>query len=147
MTDVRLMAPEERRFVANSWVASYASSDLARLMTPIDVWGKNKGEGGREYREGQNRLVDQLLARSSVRIVEVDSIVAAWACLEGDVVHYVFVRRMYRALGYVRALLVDELQRPTVYTHRSRDVDPRRVPRGWRYDPWRAWIGGGECAA
>lgn len=126
---IRAARPDEQRFIASSWVASYAESDFARQLARAD------------YFAGQNRLVDAILARASVRVDERDDIIAGWACTEGaDVVHYVYVRQLYRREGVARGLLEEHLARACRVSHRMRGREP--LPKGWRYNPFDAWSEG-----
>lgn len=131
---LRPMLPDDARFIASTWVKSYASSDLARLCTRGGEWPR----ASRAYREGQNRLVDRLLARAACTVAEdSEGLVAAYLVHEGDVVHYVYVRDMYRREGLAKQLLGARIERACVFTHLARGVKP---PALWRFDPFAAFL-------
>lgn len=166
---IRLATTDELPFVKSSWLQSYASSDFALLSTPKDadhtvpcpscghralrahrVRGITQYKAGEEYWDGQKRLIDALIARSnvSVYLVEDEGIVDGWICRSWSrpVVNYVYVRASARGQGVARALLDDLAGKPgVIYSHKSRNVDSKRLPRGWAFDPYEMiWAVAGE---
>lgn len=140
--NIRPPSAEELVFVRSSWLKSYATSDWARMLTPADDW--RQGSASDDYYDGHRALIAELSHRVPVLIAE-DGIVQGWACGQlgattGPVLHYVYVRQSARKQGLARKL-VEALglgQLAAVeYTHRSRGLDAGRLPRGWRFDPYR----------
>jgi GNAT superfamily N-acetyltransferase len=138
----RPMRPGERAFVAKSWVESFASSALSKLVSHSgtegrtdDFWRPNP-----EYWACWNALVNSLLDRC-ITIVAADSddggpaLVAGFLCWEpwesAVAVHYVYTRLSYRKLGVARALVSELPGGPVYYTHRSRGI--ARPPEGWQF--------------
>jgi GNAT superfamily N-acetyltransferase len=117
--------PDDRAYVARTWVADYRSSTFAE-------WA------GGSYYAGHNDSVTKCLDRSSVRVTvahvpDDDSALLGFAVREGAVLHYVYVRADLRRLGIAKAMLGSDM---TVrYTHRSqtRGCYP---PQDWTFDPY-----------
>lgn len=136
----RLLSDEagERAFVAKSWVESFSSSEMARLISHAGSLGNPHGgwRASQEYWSTWNPLVDALLARARTTVLLDDAgLIAAFICWEpwegAPCVHYVYVRLMYRRQR-LASRLVGELPRGLVYyTHRSRGVT--KIPDGWVY--------------
>ena len=126
MTDIafriRDLQPEDRAYIARSWVGCMAHDGdaNAHLLSP----------------KGKNRLVSLLLDRCQTRVMLDDAdLIAGFICWQpwgdGVAVHYVWMRLMYRAFN-LEARLVAELPSVTVYcTNRSQGV--LNVPKHWTY--------------
>ena len=130
-------APGERSFVARSWVESYASSDMAKMLTYAGCcpWMQGaKWNATLGYWTTWNALVNVLLDRCEVTVSD-DGLISGFVVHEpwGDstAVHYVYVRLTRRAQGVARELLATLPSGPTLFTHRSRGV--REVPSHWRF--------------
>lgn len=141
----RLAQPDDLVLVRSSWLKSYADSEFARHLTPASVWPR----ASEEYWAAQRRVIEHLLARSRVEVID-DGVLAGWCCSEPErgVVHYVYVKHALdrRGKGIAKALLRDFEARDEVqYTHRSRNLDPRRLPAGWRFT-WHAIFGEEKAA-
>lgn len=129
----------ERAFVAKSWVASFSSSDMAKMLTYAGCcpWMQGaKWSPGIGYWVAWNELVSRLLDRSTVTVAEstpgmVDGFLAYEPWGDATAVHYVYVRLSARSLGVARKLLDSLPVGPTLFTHRSRSVT--RVPEHWRF--------------
>lgn len=153
--------PEDMSWITHSWLASFADSDTAMLVTPraagfgaacaaCGAWVPARRHGKSlppvdKYWRGQRALVEQLIRLGRVRVAESDGLLDGFLAV-GDnsahpsttaVVHYVYTRLSARGCGVAKAL-VAELGSPTVviYTHRSRGVRGARLPAGWVYDPY-----------
>jgi GNAT superfamily N-acetyltransferase len=141
MTDVRPLAevllvrdaaPEDRGYVARSWMETYRNSPLAKSL------------GGAAYSFGWGRVVTKHLDASRCEV----------ACLKDDPraivgfivyelptqaaafkVHYLCVRDTWRRQG-VASMLVGHARVPDVavkYSHTASHEIP--VPKGWTYAP------------
>lgn len=133
---------DELRFVRSSWVQSYATSDFAMWLSPPELRVQRKAS--HEYWETQKRIIESLLARAETLVIDDGGLIAAWACLESQrgIVHYVYTRlqTQHRKQGLARLLLGKLRERTDVqYTHRSRDLESKRLPRGWRFAPHELW--------
>jgi hypothetical protein len=144
----RLARPEDLGLVRSSWLRSYSTSDFAKYLTPPDVWRKN--EAAAEYWNAQRRVIEHLLARARTEVLDDDGVLTAWCCSEPErgVVHYVYVKHMgdRRGRGLARTLLRDfEARDEVLYTHRSRNLDSKRLPAGWRFS-WHSIFGEEKAA-
>lgn len=137
---VRPMNPAvagERAFVLRSWVESYATSALAKVITHAG----NAGPVEREWRPSPaywrtwNALVSALADRGRVLVAEDAGLIAGFMCWEPwddfVAIHYIYTRLSYRKQGVARTLLGHLPAGPAVFTHRSRGV--RGVPETWRF--------------
>ena len=134
----RPMAPGDRAWCAKSWVESYASSAMARLISLSGTLGdpQRAWHVSGEYWEAWNGLVNTLLDRGLVTVAVDDmGLLAGFVCWEpwesAVAVHYLYVRLMHRKLGVARQLIEELPRGPVIYTHRSRGL--ARVPPGWTY--------------
>lgn len=85
-------------------------------------------------------MVRRILRRSVVRVARLRSDrceVVGWAAAEGSVVHYIFVKGIFRREGVARTLLAGMLDKPAIYTHETLTVRRKlseKVPL-WKYSP------------
>ena len=150
---VRPARAEDMAFVENSWLQSYADSDTALICTPKDephtrkcqicgAYRVRTAKAGKEYWNGERALMRALIRRSVLLVKEAsDGLLDGFACWQqrpdGFFVHYVYVRMSARCKGVAKELLSPLLGEPlVVYTHRSRVVDARRMPKNFRFDPY-----------
>ena len=132
---IRKGCAEDLPLVYDSWVNSYRGSYFAEGMTHAGV----------SYPRFQDMLIKNILGRDSVTLTvavwdvagdETDAPVVGWACTEGSVLHYVWVRTQWRGpdTGVAKALLGDMGQYTTA-THKT-----RALPNGMRRDWMRVWV-------
>lgn len=132
---LRPARPGDASFVINSWLKSYASSDAAKVL-PREV-----------YFRGQHGLITAILGREGTRVLvacmadDTDAILG-WACVEGSVVHFTYVKQTYRRLGVAKRLLAPLLAQACTYTHRARGLGELPVPSRWTFDPYGAAVAG-----
>lgn len=127
MIHYRAAQPTDIPFVIDSWAQSFYGAPAVKY-----VWRD-------DYFKGMHRLIVGLLARKGARLTVAspegdDETVLGWACREGDVLHYAFVRPQHKEDVSLDTLLGDGI---SVFTHRSRAFSPK--PH-WRYTPFRAWL-------
>lgn len=106
---LRIMSPHDRPFVASTWIRQY------QRQVSLDP---------EVYRRGQVPLVDMLLSCVPTQVCylpEVPDEILGWACQDGDVLHYAYIKPVYRA-----HLTPEELFTcpPKFHTHRM----PLRLP-------------------
>ena len=158
---IRPAKNEDMQWVVHTWLAAFADSDAAMLVTPrdpehtrrCDVCGQHRilrgAEGrahpGNEYWRGHRRLVELLLTRSAVTIAEADD-----GLLDGfmvhtlsdgvPVVHFLYVRLSARERGVAKALVstLGPAQR-ILYTHRPRGLKAARLPKQFVYDHYQLY--------
>ncbi len=110
---------QDLAYIHDSWRSSYEGSGYAKLSPK---WF---------YRLMQAAKVTAMLNRSTVQVVTLPDdrdLIVAWSCIEGDVIHYVYVREAFRRKGIAKWLLGD-LKKYRYYTHRSRALTNIRLPR------------------
>jgi GNAT superfamily N-acetyltransferase len=120
---IQTFQSDHHSFVVDSWLRSLR--DACYRDVDADIF----------YPEVRVR-VHSLLKRPgvSVRVAVKDDdpdTYVGWAAVEGDVLHYVYVKQEARRLGVAKTLLGGlELHR---YSHKPRFVTP---PRDWTYNPF-----------
>lgn len=133
---IRPPAEDELRFVRSGWLESYSTSDFARFLTPPPQWEQRK-YGGQLYFDSQRRLIEAILASTSVLVSEGDGVLDGFVVGQpGRRLDYVYVKKRARGQGVARTLLeaLDLVPgKHVVYTHRARGA--RGQPRAWVFDP------------
>jgi len=104
----RVATPDDLRFVHSSWHTSHWKS-----------WAHKHIER-EEYAPGQDRRIAILLARAETVVAyfpEAPTEILGWVCAEPyrSVLHYVYVKGVYRERGIARGLV--EPMKPRWYTH------------------------------
>lgn len=97
---------EDLKIVRHSWFESYRRGGKAPSVR-FDC-----------YDQGQNYIIKQCLAKSSVLIaypVEVPDEVCGYSVRQNDLLHYVYVKHAYRRLGIATQLA----EGSKVYTHET----------------------------
>lgn len=87
---IRLATEDDLRFVHSSWHTNFWK-----------VWA-NKHVQREHYNGGMDRRIERLLKRSKTLVAffpEVPDEVLGWSCMEGDTLHYVYVKATYRRVG------------------------------------------------
>ena len=105
----------DMRFVHSSWFSSLWSA-----------WARGR-IGRKVYEWGQAARIQRLLASSSVLVAyfpEVPDEVLGWACVQGDALHYVYVKGTYRRMGIGRGLVEG---RARCYTQRVEAKEGRAL--------------------
>lgn len=131
MIVVRPIAADERNLVLSSWVRSGSRSDLARL-------------GDREdYHAWQEAFAKRVLRDGTVLVAEIASSpgeLAGWIAYAGVVLHFVYVKQVYRRMGVARRLL-ESIPRPVARsadTHATKSV---KMLTDIHYNPFLAFEG------
>jgi hypothetical protein len=129
---VRPLESSELAHVYVTWIKSFADSPWAKGMKPT------------VYEDRQRKLINEILQRPDARLLaactkdEPDT-VFGWACVEGGVVHYVFVKEAFRRLEIAKQILA-AMPKGFRFTHRTFTAIPlvRNIP-GIVYDPYAAF--------
>lgn len=156
------------------WLKSYAhASHNVAAGAHRDSGKKDENHPERRYWRAHAPVVESLLRQCTTHVLcdpeRFDGSngppgILAFACMDGDVIHYVSVKRDYARAGFGPEMLADllggRLSRACTYTHElvemrapSRNALPSSgvsVPSSWRADPWwlaRALLGGARKAA
>jgi len=89
------------------------------------------------YDEGQDRRIDRLVRSSHVLVAffpEVPEEILGWACLKDDVLHYTYVKSLYRGRGIAAGLVGDRVK---FYTHAADKVGERFLAKvGAVFNPY-----------
>ena len=132
---IRKGRADDLPLVYDSWVQSYRASHFGEAMNLAGI----------SYSRFQDLLAKNILGRESTVLTvavwptegedDTHAPVVGWACTEGTVIHYVWVRTQWRGpeMGVARALLGDMGQYTTA-THKT-----RALPNGMRQDWMRVW--------
>jgi hypothetical protein len=149
---VRPYEAEDEACVVSMWLKSYAH---AREVTETGLASASVDGHPDEIRfwKVHQPIVMGLLAESEI-LVACDpdrvhaepgkpAVIWAWACLSGDTVHWVAVKRTAVKAGLgedlVKALLGDRLEREQRTTFEMVDMARMRlIPKGWKRD--RGWL-------
>jgi GNAT superfamily N-acetyltransferase len=95
--NIRIGQANDLNLIYKNWLRSYHDlSDVARLIPK------------RVYYPGQSALIKKLLQRCDVLVacmVDDPDQVYGWICFEPNVMHYVFVKSLYRKCGVGSALI------------------------------------------
>lgn len=171
MTDqpyrVRPMRDLDVPFVCTSWLQAYEPQHYtSRWREREYLQHGNRQLGSRlknRYYETHRPVVHELIGRGVVRVVvarDDDDVICGWACGERDaqtgvrVMHYCYVKSIYRGIGVARAAVesvLDELgdEGEVVMSHLG---DTKRVGRlmqrlQWPHVPYLAFVRAKESAA
>ena len=102
---IRRATDADTRFVHSSWHTAYWKTSAHKHLT-------------REvYDPGQDRRIDRLLFESHVLVAffpEVPDEILGWVCMKKDVLHYAYVKSVYRRRGIATGLVAGLA---TCYTH------------------------------
>jgi hypothetical protein len=141
---VRSMLDGERSWVIDSWKRSYCKSWDALTYPSFDVFMGDYAP-----------VIVDLIERAPVVVAHLKDeplAAVAWACLDGDTLHYAYVKRRWRQVGVCRWFMgqLGLLDRPIEYTHRTRLCEREHkngirieaaveIPKSWQYRRFKAW--------
>lgn len=125
--------PDDLNFIRATWLRGYKHASRFARPIPSEIYFRRHHE-----------VVEAILRRptTSVEIAshpDAPSVILGYLVREGDVVHYVYVKKPFRRFGIGRALMTPLLGRPFFFTHLTSDGEAilaeRRVDAV--YDPYR----------
>ena len=123
---IRHATKDDLRFVHSSWHTNFWK-----------VWA-NKHVLREHYNEGMDRRIERLLSRSVVLVAffpEVPDEVLGWACMDGDTLHYVYVKAAYRRAGIGSGLTQGLVK---WYTHSTNEAGRAFMARiNAQYNPFK----------
>lgn len=124
---IRDATPSDLRFVHSSWFSSLWSA-----------WARGR-INRKVYEWGQAARITRLLTASNVTVAffpEVPDEVLGWACVQGDALHYVYVKGTYRKMGIARGLVEGRVK---CYTQRVEAKEGRALVSalGLEFNPYR----------
>lgn len=88
--DIRLATTEDQKFIRSSWHRNYWKTWACKRIPWESYW------------PGQDRRINRLLERAHTLVAffpEVPDEVLGWACIEGETLHYIYVKAAYRRSG------------------------------------------------
>ena len=96
-------------YIHQTWIRSYKSAPRSRRMDPNEYWCR------------QSVTIEKCLQSSSILVArmagkDAPDTILGWICFAGDVLHYVYVRKVFRNQGVASGLLA-EAGRPTIASH------------------------------
>ena len=117
-----------------------------RMLRTVRQKGITLYKAGEEYWATQRRIIARLLASCNVSVATLDDgpsddgemldgfIVRDW---EAPRLHYAYVRASARGKRLSTIMMDDLLSSgaDVEYTHKSRGVDERRLPKNWSFNP------------
>lgn len=121
---VRQRQPGDDNLIAASFFESWRRGGRApEVQFPI-------------YKEGAGRAIQRLLERSYATILYVDGVpneIAAWSLDEGDTLHYIYVKNIYRRQG-LGSFLLGKLFK--YHSHETKAF--KYLKSSTQFNPWRA---------
>ena len=127
MIDLRAMNADDERFVASSWFESF--------------WKLHAYKAGIEfkhYQPGMDARIRRLMKTVPVTIAYATvapTEIVGWACVEGECLHYVYVKSVYRRQGVARAIASGNLRE---YSHPTSRAGQKFVEAlGLAFNPYR----------
>lgn len=132
LTQVKMRAPTatDLPLIFSSWLKSYRKSDFGKRFT------------NEIYFDGHKKVIERVLARSKVVIagdVDDPTQIYGWVCFEENpvrVLHYVYVKQAYRALGIASLLIERFIPGPCAHSHEGMQLGD-----GSYFDPYQAFGG------
>lgn len=112
-------------FVRSSWFTSYWKSGAAPKVEY------------EQYREEMPKQIDRALARSEVLVCWFSNVpdeIAGYAIIEGDLLHWVYVKHPYRR-QHIATMLVSGCKE---YTTKTRPGELLAAAMALKFNPWRA---------
>jgi GNAT superfamily N-acetyltransferase len=135
---IRPYSSADTSFVMDSWLKSYRlnSFDNAVVSVPPSI-----------YFAKHRNLIASAIDRCDVLVAtpsDADDTILGWACMDREVLHYVYVKERFKRWG-VASRLLERLPRYVVYTHNTRDAHRLYVSgkiKHWVHDPYLFYCGG-----
>lgn len=124
---IREATSADIRFVHSSWFSSLWSA-----------WGRGR-INRKVYEQGQDARISRLLKSSAVTVAyfpQVPDEVLGWSCVQGDALHYVYVKGIYRKMGIARGLVEGRVR---CYTQRVEAKEGRALVSALKleYNPYK----------
>lgn len=141
---IREMSPDDLHLVLDSWVKGYRGFAFA-VPSRSGRWDGQSPLPTRLYLDEHERLVRDILDRSHTLVAtrpEDPDQILGWLCYEPALLHYVYVKTIYRGWGIARRMLGRAnitRERPAVFSHRTSHSDQKLKSRMAVFNPYRAW--------
>ncbi len=133
MFSIRSYKPDtDKFFILSSWLRSYRKSDAVKGINNTVFYGQH------------HQLVETLLSSERVGILyneeEPDQIIG-WICVDNTpgVLHYVYVKNVFRRNGLANDLIASACPHVQQYTHLTPVVDKLTRLKLAVYNPYLLW--------
>lgn len=129
MVRIRPHESNEMAFILDGWIRSWRTSPWAGCIPNNLIWEVTR-----------SCIASLMLRGARIDVAEVSRTdgtprLVGFVCYEGDVLHYVFVKRTgFRGLGIGRLLVEHAFDRPGTFTHRT-PMSGWLLNDGWVWDP------------
>lgn len=127
---IRPMREGDVNFILSTWLRSYYE-ELKRNGSKGVAYPKDD-----VFFQGHQAEIKARLSEMSVKVCvapDDDNQIIGWAAIEGDTVHYVYVKQVFRQMGVARNLLSEH--NFADYSHHTRFS--KYLNKGLVYDPYR----------
>lgn len=136
---IRAMDDSDLSLVYDSWLKSLRHDQKHRP-------GDHRLVHDMDYFRWQREAIDDILVETPVWVAcdpEDEGNVMGWACGFGNVLHYVYVKELFRGHGVARELIAKVREfgggEPLIVTHLTSPVLAWRERHPIRYNPYLAW--------
>ena len=150
MSDVplTLRAPadeSEKNFIRRAWTGSYSQFRPARIFWSEGRPGKTIQMPLGLYYAEHRRYVDELIPFCTVAVARSsggrmgEDVLAGFACIEADLIHYVYTAFTFRRFGVARQLLRPYEKREMKIVNWTPVVEGIEFPKNWRLNEVAKW--------
>lgn len=133
--NIRPMLDTDLNFVLSTWLKSYYEEQKRNGSKGV-IYPKDD-----VFFQGHQAKIKEILKTAECSIATApddDSQILGWACFEKGIVHYIYVKQVFRKLGVAKRLMPAQVNS---YSHHTRYS--RYLNNGLTYDPYTFW-GGNE---
>lgn len=132
MFEFRQYKPEDKNFVITSWCESFRRSHYSGTMSD------------NLYFDSMRAHLEDLITRPGTQVLlctapqeSPPNDILGFACYATGVLHFLYVKHLFRGNGVARALLKRTgLEAGGVYTHKTKaSIDYAKAHNGWQFDP------------
>lgn len=132
--EIRQAIPNDINFIFSTWLKSYRKSSFVGEKV------ENK-----EFFNNYNQIIDNLLLKSTTYVAclkDDEIVICGYICAQDDIIHYIFVKEVFRNLGIARKLIKHMEVPPTYTTHLTRMSEGLLVKFNLKYNPFLLFQGG-----
>lgn len=136
----------EKNFIRRAWTGTYSQFRPARIFWTAGHPNRIIQMPLGLYYQEHRRYVDEMIpfctvavARSSGRKLGQQDVLAGFACVHGDVIHYVYTAFSFRRFGVARQLLAEYENREMKIANWTPVVEGIEFPKHWRLNEVAKW--------
>ena len=128
----------DKSFIFATWLRAYYHGNGWRKGSqrssdaPIDLIGTIPKH---DFMITYQKVIEALLKKSQINIAclkEDDDVILGYSVSQGDILHWVFVKDLWRKIGVSKMLIAKETKFVTHLTRLGRNIKPNE----WRYNPF-----------